>query len=75
MVPFWVYTLGQTIPADEAVGRIKIPFLSILRSLAFLIIPILIGVLIRHKLPKVSRFIKKGLKVFNSKQGPPFTGM
>lgn len=55
--------MGRTIPADDEVGRVKIPFTSILTSLAVLIVPILIGLLIKYKLPRVSKFIKRGLKV------------
>ena len=63
MMPLWLYTLGSTLPAEDGVEKIKIPFLSILGSFAALVIPLLIGVLVKHKLPRVSKVIRKCLKV------------
>ena len=62
MMPLWMYTLGSTIPADEEVGKITIPFLSIVGSLAALIVPLIVGVTIKYKLPRLSKLIKKYLK-------------
>ena len=63
MLPLWLYTLGETLPVDDEVGRIKIPFVSILTTLATLLGPLFVGVVINYKLPKVSKIIKKCLKV------------
>ncbi|XP_067944435.1 hepatic sodium/bile acid cotransporter-like [Watersipora subatra] len=63
MLPFWVYTLGSTIPADEGLERVQIPFVGILRSLALILFPLMVGVFIKYKLPKVSKVIKKCLRV------------
>ncbi|XP_067944148.1 ileal sodium/bile acid cotransporter-like [Watersipora subatra] len=63
MLPLWIYTLGATIPADEGLEKIKIPFVGILRSLAAIVIPLAIGALIKYKLPRVSRVIHKWLTV------------
>ncbi|XP_067944820.1 hepatic sodium/bile acid cotransporter-like [Watersipora subatra] len=60
-LPMWLYTLGSTIPADEGVDKIKIPFLNILQSLAFIVIPLAIGALMKYKLPRVALIIKKWL--------------
>ncbi|XP_067944351.1 ileal sodium/bile acid cotransporter-like [Watersipora subatra] len=63
MLPLWVYTLGATIPADEGVGEIKLPFVNILQSLAFLVIPLAIGALVKLKLPRIATIIRKSLNV------------
>ncbi|XP_067943869.1 hepatic sodium/bile acid cotransporter-like isoform X2 [Watersipora subatra] len=63
MLPLWLFTLGTTIPADDGIEKIKLPFVNILQSLVVMIVPLAIGVLIKYKLPKVARFIMKWLKV------------
>ncbi|XP_067945406.1 hepatic sodium/bile acid cotransporter-like [Watersipora subatra] len=63
MLPFWLYTLGATIPADGGADKIQIPFLNILQSLAFIVVPLAVGVLMKYKLERISRFIKKWLNV------------
>ncbi|XP_067944383.1 hepatic sodium/bile acid cotransporter-like [Watersipora subatra] len=63
MLPLWLYTLGSTIPADEGVDKIQIPFLNILQSLACIVIPLAIGALMKYKLPRVALLIRKWLKV------------
>lgn len=63
MLPLWLYTLGTTLPVDEEVGQIPIPFLNILGSLAALIVPLLVGAIIKVKLPRASRIVKKCFKV------------
>ncbi|XP_067944392.1 ileal sodium/bile acid cotransporter-like [Watersipora subatra] len=63
MLPLWLYTLGETIPADEGVEKVQIPFLNILQSLAFIVVPLGIGALMKYKLPRVALAIKKWLNV------------
>ncbi|XP_067944221.1 ileal sodium/bile acid cotransporter-like isoform X2 [Watersipora subatra] len=63
MLPLWIYTLGMTIPADEGVDKIVIPFLGILRSLAFIIIPLSVGAFVKFKLPRLADVLKKWLNV------------
>ena len=63
MLPLWLYTLGETLPVDDEVGRVKIPFVNILRTLAMLLGPLCVGVVVRYKLPKVSKIIEKCLRV------------
>ena len=63
MMPLWLYTLGERLPVDDEVGKVKIPFVSILTTLALLLAPLCIGVVIRYKLPKVSKIIEKCLRV------------
>ncbi|XP_067945417.1 ileal sodium/bile acid cotransporter-like [Watersipora subatra] len=63
MLPLWVYTLGTTIPADEGVEKLTLPFVNILESLAFLVIPLAIGVLVKLKLPRITVIIRKSLNV------------
>ncbi|XP_067943867.1 hepatic sodium/bile acid cotransporter-like [Watersipora subatra] len=61
MLPMWLYTLGTTIPAEEGVDKIKLPFLGILQSLAMIVIPIMLGNVIRLKLPRLSKILKQWL--------------
>jgi len=63
MLPFWLYTLGRALPSDGSLEKIEIPFLSILQTLAALMAPLLIGALIKYKLPRVAKIFRKGLKV------------
>ncbi|XP_067944149.1 hepatic sodium/bile acid cotransporter-like [Watersipora subatra] len=63
MLPLWLYTLGATIPADEGVEKVQIPFLNILQSLALIVVPLAVGVLIKYKLPRVALAIKRWLNV------------
>lgn len=63
MIPFWIFTLGSLLPADDEVGKLVVPFIGILKSLAVILVPILVGVLIKYKLPRVAAVICKGLKV------------
>ncbi|XP_067945411.1 uncharacterized protein [Watersipora subatra] len=61
MLPLWLYTLGATIPTDDGVDKVEIPFKNILQSLAFLVVPLALGVLIKYKLPRFSKVVKKWL--------------
>ncbi|KAF6019689.1 hypothetical protein EB796_022004 [Bugula neritina] len=63
-MPFWLYTLGLTLPVDEEIGRVKIPFHQIAISLATLFTPLAVGALIKLKLPKVSNIIRKYIRIF-----------
>ncbi|XP_067944132.1 hepatic sodium/bile acid cotransporter-like [Watersipora subatra] len=63
MLPLWLYTLGATIPADEGVDNVELPFMNILQSLALIVFPLAIGALMKYKLPRVALLIKKCLKV------------
>lgn len=62
MIPLWLYTLGTTLPREDGT-KIIIPFVSILTSLAVILIPLCIGILVQYKLPKVAKVFNKGLKV------------
>ncbi|XP_067944257.1 hepatic sodium/bile acid cotransporter-like isoform X2 [Watersipora subatra] len=63
MLPLWLYTLGTTIPGDEGLEEIKIPFFNILQSLAVIVVPLGIGALMKYKLPRVALVIKRWLNV------------
>lgn len=53
MMPLWIYTLGSTFFDD----RIQIPFLSLIESLASLIIPSALGMIfIHYKRHLITRF-------------------
>ncbi|XP_067942453.1 ileal sodium/bile acid cotransporter-like [Watersipora subatra] len=53
-VPLWMYTLGQHIIEDES---ITLPFSSMFASLALIIVPLIIGVLINYFLPKIAKIL------------------
>ena len=59
MLPLWVYTLGYTFLEDQ---DLVIPFSMVAVSLSILITPLVIGVFLRQKLPKVAKTIQKLLK-------------
>ena len=63
MIPFWVYTLGTAVPANEEIGEMKIPFVDILISLLIIIVPVALGYLVKRKLPRFSAIVRKCLKV------------
>ncbi len=56
MMPLYFYTLGKLYTDDLA---ITIPFLGLARSLAMVVVPYAIGILISHIFPKTRPFIKK----------------
>ncbi|XP_067945405.1 hepatic sodium/bile acid cotransporter-like [Watersipora subatra] len=62
MLPLWVYTLGSTIPADEGLEKVKIPFIGNVKSFSLIIGTLAVGVFIKYKLPKVSKILRRILK-------------
>lgn len=59
MLPLWLYTLGTQF-SDS--GELSIPFEMVAVSLSILIIPLLVGLFFRQKLPKIANMIQKLLK-------------
>ncbi|CAF1067180.1 unnamed protein product [Rotaria sordida] len=59
MMPLYFYTIGRFY-MDEL--SIRIPFLSLVRSLALVVIPYSIGIVISYFYPKTRPFIKKLIK-------------
>ncbi|XP_067943391.1 sodium-dependent organic anion transporter-like [Watersipora subatra] len=53
-LPVWMYTLGQYILKDSG---ISLPFIGIVQTLALLVVPLTIGVLINRFLPKVAKIL------------------
>ena len=49
MVPLWIFTLGQLLYSHTS---ITVPYQNILYSLLGLIIPVGLGLLIKHKRPR-----------------------
>ncbi|XP_033754598.1 ileal sodium/bile acid cotransporter-like [Pecten maximus] len=58
LLPLWVYTLGQEFLEDEN-KKLNVPFFNIFTTLLILIIPLLTGIGIQFKLPKIKKFILK----------------
>ncbi|XP_065340438.1 sodium-dependent organic anion transporter-like [Cloeon dipterum] len=58
-IPFWVFTLGHVIFADAEIG---IPYKNLVLTTATLLFPLLGGVCIKCKYPKVAKFLAKTLK-------------
>ena len=48
MIPLWLFTLGQHILNEQAY-HVKIPYTNILGSLAGIIIPVAMGIVIQYK--------------------------
>ncbi|ESN93769.1 hypothetical protein HELRODRAFT_103288 [Helobdella robusta] len=63
MFPAWLYALRYFIPGVEGT-TFKIPYYNILASLATMVIPLTIGILIRLKRPQLACSIKKALRPF-----------
>ncbi len=61
MMPFWLFTLGQTLFSS---GNIKIPYFNLFTSLITLTFPMLIGITIRHYKPKWAEISHKIIKPF-----------
>jgi sodium/bile acid cotransporter 3/5 len=59
MMPLYFYTLGK-VYTDEL--SISVPFFELARTLAFVVIPYSIGIIISHKCPKSRPFVKKLIK-------------
>ncbi|XP_045193829.2 ileal sodium/bile acid cotransporter-like [Mercenaria mercenaria] len=59
MLPLWIYTLGTTF--SEA-GGLSIPFEMVAVSLSILITPLVVGLFLRQKFPKVADKIQRVLK-------------
>lgn len=59
MIPLWLFTVGTKVLYDTSVS---IPFSNIFTSLAGLVIPVGIGMLIQWKLPKIAKYIVKGIR-------------
>ncbi|XP_045194153.2 ileal sodium/bile acid cotransporter-like [Mercenaria mercenaria] len=62
MLPFWLYTLGSVFIAGEE--ELSIPFEIVAVSLSVLILPLIGGVLLKHKFPKAADRLQKILKPF-----------
>ena len=60
MVPLWMLTLGQTFADDKT--KISIPFGNILLTLATVIVPLFVGLLIKYKCQKLAKIIIKIIK-------------
>ncbi|XP_064598809.1 sodium-dependent organic anion transporter-like [Liolophura sinensis] len=58
MLPLWMYTLGQTLIPEN----VEIPFSNIFYSLISLVVPCVIGILIKRYFPKAANIIRKLIK-------------
>ncbi|CAL1540661.1 unnamed protein product [Lymnaea stagnalis] len=59
-IPMWIFILGDSFKDD--ITEFKIPYLNILETLAVAILPIFLGIIIKHKVPKLTKVIMKVLK-------------
>ncbi len=48
MIPLWLFTLGQHL-LNEQDYDVKIPYTNIVTSLAGIILPIAVGIIIQYK--------------------------
>lgn len=62
MIPLWLFTLGQHISSRDM--HLRIPFQNIIFSLAAILIPVAIGILIQKKWVKGAKFIVRCLRPF-----------
>ena len=61
LLPLWLYTLGQEFLTEN---EIKIPFIPLVFTILYLTTPLLVGMVIKVKLPKVKDTILKALTPF-----------
>ena len=61
-MPFWMFALGRFF-IDET--RIEIPYLTIVRSLLTIVLPLVIGLAIKRWLPKIAKFMVIATKPFS----------
>ena len=61
-MPFWMFSLGRLFIND---GNGNIPFTSIIRILLSIILPLVIGLIIRKLFPKIAKFMVKVTKPFS----------
>ena len=62
MMPFWMFFVGRLFVDSD---RLAIPYWDIFRSLLTIVIPCLVGLLIKKFLPKVADFIAKITRPFS----------
>lgn len=62
-MPFWIFTLGNQLLKD---AKVKIPYLNLIVSLAFLLLSLTIGLLLQKFKPNVAAFLRKLLKPFTA---------
>ncbi|RUS87056.1 hypothetical protein EGW08_005209 [Elysia chlorotica] len=60
MTPLWIFTLGSTFEDDLV--ALKVPYLKILETLAYVIVPLFVGIFVQIKFPKLEKMILKVLK-------------
>lgn len=58
-MPLWIYTAGDYIIGDESVkgGKIEFPFVNVVQSIAMLVVPLTLGILIKRFLPKLAKYL------------------
>lgn len=59
MMPLWMFTLGGQLLLR---GNVQVPYLNLTFSLIALTLPLGIGLVIQHKLPKVAAFLRSILR-------------
>lgn len=59
MIPLWLFTVGSKVLYKT---QMQIPYMNILTSLAGLLIPVAIGMLIQWKKPNWAKYIVKGIR-------------
>lgn len=60
-IPLWMYTLGAYLSAGTP---ITLPFPDMAATLAYIIVPVALGLLCNRFLPKVAKMLAKIQKVF-----------
>uniref|UniRef100_A0A914XKY4 Solute carrier family 10 member 6 n=1 Tax=Plectus sambesii TaxID=2011161 RepID=A0A914XKY4_9BILA len=64
MMPLWMHLLGRRFLVGHLDAEIRIPYAKIVSSLVALVIPLLIGVLIRRYMSNVADKLTKALRPF-----------
>lgn len=62
MIPLWIFTLGQYVIDDHT--QVMIPFQNIFISLASMLVPVVVGVLIQKNWKRGAKFILRFIRPF-----------
>jgi predicted Na+-dependent transporter len=60
MMPLWIYTLGRVFTDNlDGETKVNIPFFNIFTTLLILILPLLVGIFVKYKLPRLTKILMK----------------
>ena len=61
MTPLWIFTLGSTFQDDQV--ALKVPYLKIIETLAYVIVPLFVGIFIQLKVSELPKPVQQALEI------------